>query len=464
MPTTTAETKEDTKPHDDLLESLSETKRLIAKPRKKKKFGAEPPADNDDGDDNDKPPSKKKIKIEEPGVGTIGNNVPSLGIVGVNNKKLLHLSATISGQMYDEKAINGPALEHILLQNIPQVAKEFPDLQVRFLQTGPRFGDIVPKALSTNPPSFAGIITGDTLILAWRGTVTLSDMLADIEFSSATPSGWDETCPGLQVQEVYYHMIKAYFTKHEQDILDYVSGNYMKDKNKPLSDKPEERGIPIKRIILTGHSLGGGLVQVAHLYLNVSRGKDNEKVSHLGTKVDVQTIAFSAPMTTAFTSSGITDTTTLSFLNDTITPKMRNFVYSRDVVPRAYANLKFVGGMVDAFLVDTSSASEAELGLAEVLVDLIEDHGEDKDWQDALTKYCHIGRLIYYANMKAAPKIYVDEGFSERGPLKTSRRELSFYDLTYAGGPDTNVAATALANHLALVRGPGLSYASSSKK
>jgi hypothetical protein len=387
-----------------------------------------------------------------------------LRIIGVSNKKLLHLCATVSGQLYEEKATTRSAFEKIL-KNIPQVEKEFPNLQVRFLHTGPKFGDIVPKLLSTNPPSFAGIITGDTLILAWRGTVTVQDMVADIKFSPTTPSGWDETCSGLQVQKVYYNMIKTYFTSHEKDVLNYVSGNYMKDKDKHISNKPDERGSPIKRIILTGHSLGGGLAQVAHLYLSVMGGKDsdNAKVSHLGTKVDVQTIAFSAPMTTAFTSTGITNTTTLKFLDDTITPKMRNFVYSRDVVPCAYANLRFVDDMVDAFLDDTPSASEAALAFAEGLVDWIKKRGDDKDWQDELTKYCHVGKLIYYVNMKAAPKTYVDEGFSERGPLKTSHRELSFYDLTY-DGPDTKVAATALANHMALVTGPGLSYASSSKK
>jgi hypothetical protein len=465
MPTTTAETKVETQPHDELLESLSASKRLIAK--QKKRSAEEPPADNGDepsssketppADNGDEPSSKKKTKIEEPGVGTIGNNVPSLGIVGVNNKKLLHLCATVSGEIYDEKAINGPAFEEIL-KNIPQVAKEFPDLQVRFIQTGPKFGDIVPAKMSTNPPSFAGIITGDTLILAWRGTQTIPDMLADIRFSPTTPSGWDEACPGLQVQEVYYNMIKTYFRSHEQDVLNYVSGNYMKDKNKPLSNEPDKRGTPIKRIILTGHSLGGGLAQVAHLYLSVLGGKDNAKVGHLGSKkgLDVRTLAFSAPMTTAFTST--TDTTMLKFLNDTVTPKMRNFVYSRDVVPRAYANLRFIDDMVDAFLDDTSSASEAELGFAEVFVDWIKKHGDDKNWQDVLTKYCHIGKLIHYGNMKAAPETYVDEGFSERGPLKTSRRELSFYDLTY-DGPDTDVAKTAMANHMALVTGPGLSYA-----
>jgi hypothetical protein len=46
MPTTTSETKEDTKLHDELLESLSETKRLIAK--WDKESVEKPPADNSD--------------------------------------------------------------------------------------------------------------------------------------------------------------------------------------------------------------------------------------------------------------------------------------------------------------------------------------------------------------------------------------------------------------------------------
>jgi hypothetical protein len=71
--------------------------------------------------------------------------------------------------------------------------------------------------------------------------------------------------------------------------------------------------------------------------------------------IDLRTIAFSAPMTTAWKRhpSGVNDPLmekTIALLNDAIAPFTMNIVYNTDVVPRGYANLQFIDVLAVALL------------------------------------------------------------------------------------------------------------------
>lgn len=170
-------------------------------------------------------------------------HLPDEEMAGVDHD-MLHLCATISGGVYD--AASRSDFERVLEGS--KIRERFPDLTLRFFQNGVTFGrDLFPEQISLDAPTFVAVITGSTLVLGWRGTVTIKDMFADANIDSVSP--WQQKLKGLEVQKAYYEMIKdVYFRSHAKDIENYVKGAYSKVPNKAKKD-----GTPITRIILTGH-------------------------------------------------------------------------------------------------------------------------------------------------------------------------------------------------------------------
>lgn len=370
-------------------------------------------------------------------------NLPSEDMAGMDHD-MLHLCATVSGGVYE--AASRADFDRLLQDS--GIRKNFPDLSVRFFQNGVTFGrDWFPEQLSLNAPTFIGLITGSTLVLGWRGTVTIKDILADANIDSVAP--WRKL-KGLEVQKAYYEMItKVYFNSHAKDIANYVKGKYSKVPNKAKKD-----GTPIKRIILAGHSLGGGLAQVAHLFLRAPPDHPWSRWTSLVNDckaVEIRTIAISAPMTTVLNNPS---SDTAQFLQDVTEPDMRNVVFNADVVPRGYSDLEFIDGFVNAFLNDDNGTASSDLAdqLARAFVNLHIRIFKLRGMMEQAERYRHVGRLIYYDNPRASPVVYVDTGF--RDPEERDGNEKSFRALRY--GPQTKVADTALENHMVLVTTPGL--------
>ena len=109
--------------------------------------------------------------------------LPDEEMVGVD-RDMLHLCATISGGVYE--ATSRADFERVLEDS--EIRDRFPDLTLRFFQNGVTFGrDWFPKQISLNAPTFVAVITGSTLVLGWRGTVTIKDILADANIDSVSP-------------------------------------------------------------------------------------------------------------------------------------------------------------------------------------------------------------------------------------------------------------------------------------
>jgi hypothetical protein len=388
-------------------------------------------------DEDPAPPDDAKIAIIK--------NLPSEEMAAGVDQDMLHLCATISGGVY-EAASKGDFKE--ILED-PKICKAFPDLTVRWFQNGVTLGRMLPEQLSMDAPTFVGIIAGSTLILGWRGTVTIKDMLSDAKIDSIGP--W-KALQGLEVQRAYYDMItKKYFRSHAKDIQNYIKGNYSKKPN-----GTEKDGTPITRIMLTGHSLGGGLAQVAHLFLRAPPNRISfppspwKKLVKACDDVEIKTIAISAPMTTVLQDPS---SSTSEFLKNTIEPDMRNFVFNADVVPRGYSDLPFIDDFVNAFINEESPNPGFVDQLAEAFVKLHVRIFEMKGMMEQAQRYRHVGKLIYYDNPSATPVMCVDD----RASTKETGETPYFRDLKY-DGPKTKVADTALENHMVLVTGPGLRY------
>lgn len=360
---------------------------------------------------------------------------PSVDLYGVDDDgDVLHLAATISNAVYDSSIPTDKRFLEKLL-SIPTVQEKYPNLSVQFFYTGVFVGVQFP----TNDPLFTAIITDtenpETLILAWRGTKSPKDAVPTFNFAPADTmvevSGGE-----VQVQGSFYELIQKYFnvpTRMNQlgkgDDLEWIVKTGTKD---PKAREPAEKGSkrqktysPIKRIILTGHSLGGGLAQVAHQVLLSEFSGFSQAIKDNGVKM--YTLSF----------SGLSS----------IAPKegqayeienMTNFVLKDDCVPRIYGNVTFLNNFLKA--VNTDDLGGVMGTLAGFLKKML--NGILNGNQEVLQKYHHVGKIIHYDGFKANPITYNNDEFNaiqEPGGVMTVEDALNY--------------------HLETVTGPGFSWA-----
>jgi len=232
---------------------------------------------------------------------------------------------------------------------------------------------------------------------------------------------------------------------HGKTIRSYVAGEYPKKKGENLG--LNNRGDPIKNIILTGHSLGGGLAQVAHLFITAPvDDKDSEWYGFAKKDVNIQTVAFAAPMTTVLEKPS---NKTTEFLAEYVTGQMRNFVYQLDVVPRAYANVTYIRDMLKAFGKETGIKIP---GLKRFLNNIAEAKSTEVE------NYRHIGDIVYYEGQSEKPLIYVDGKYNKEGKdfneIEYTEPEKGKTEPEKGKG----IIDTALMQHSFLVNKSGLAY------
>jgi len=323
--------------------------------------------------------NKKKLQDESPNF----THMPTKAQVGVDDH-IARLAATLNEQLYD---VSLGVLDGFALSTDDHEA----EVVVEDLK-----GIFEP----TNPP-FAAVVCGTTMIIGWRGSTTPTDWLNDFAWSPCSNIALGPHAKNVKLQGGMTSLALNDLAVHQDTLI----------------AECKKRGI--REIVTTGHSLGGGIAQIAHTILRAQMEDESSPWFELN-GVNVRSLAFSAPMTTLIVPEGTSDETRMFI--DKISANSCNVVYHNDVVPRCYGYGSYMSDCLD----DNSS------GLGQYLLDgkvwpflptkylvnslagMLEKMTTDSDAIKAIvgvwSHYAHPGTIVSYDSYEAVPKTLVDYG------------------------------------------------------
>lgn len=127
-------------------------------------------------------------------------------------------------------------------------------------------------------PAAVMAVVDDILVVAWAGSQTAMDWAMDLGSAPVSSPLWEKLAKGLKAHAGMAALVAGDYSDHRETLLWAA------------------REFGVRRLIYTGHSLGGGLAQIAHL---ATLGQLHEhgkwEYSDL-THIDVEAVAFAAPM------------------------------------------------------------------------------------------------------------------------------------------------------------------------
>jgi hypothetical protein len=296
--------------------------------------------------------------------------LPGQDLTGVS-PALTSICATISDQIYSVETIHD---FHLTNEDAPSVTAEV----ILFEDHG---------ALSDVIPPFCVAVTGSCLILAWRGSKTIMDWVSDVTYAPVTSSRWNRVAAQVRAHAAYASLIESDLATHEAWILDQV----------------QQR--KIKTLILTGHSLAGGLAQVAQLAIEGQLQAPGSLWYPLRKALEVRSVAFAAPMTILLDTSQASqfDTKTRVFLEG-VASRSCNIVYGPDIVPHGSGDLKYVLDVVTALIPEVVSGLPyswvlkmfgMESKIFKGFESLISKENV-KGLAQVMVQYHHLGTVVYY--------------------------------------------------------------------
>ena len=332
----------------------------------------------------------------------------------------------------------------------------------------------------TNSP-FVVVVVDHTLIIGWRGSTTLFDWIRDFSFNVGSSSRWGSLSTVVKAQGGYLSLVEDQLVTNEEFLL-----NIIEKQN-------------ITRIISTGHSLGGGVAQVAHLWLEGSLSNDTVNGGYINPKwhdlrlqrrgnntdLTVFTMAFEAPSTTLFVAS----------VDDDLNQRGRDFLnqcgvnmittcFGNDLVPRMAGNYNFAVKILTSTLERLEELSLFTLGFVTAaatyeMVTAVTTYrflknfhvyshidnriGTEKEscLLNIADQYQHIGKILYYANMDAKPEIYVDDrdgGFDLDDGTDTNYPQFDSIHPIPASDTISGYDDSLYYDHMAIVAAPGLTF------
>mmetsp|Transcript_10012 Transcript_10012/g.24949 ORF Transcript_10012/g.24949 Transcript_10012/m.24949 type:complete len:501 (+) Transcript_10012:55-1557(+) len=348
---------------------------------------------------NEKTPSEDEDDEPErkPMTG-VCKHMPSKEMTGVD-VVTTQIAATLSGQVYGATSSDSFALPEDKGVEI-----------IRFDDNG--------KLKETTPP-MALAVRGNTLFWVFcgtRGTNNPMDIIVDASFAPVTSRAWYHTAPNVRAQAGMLSLVQSYFAIHDEAIREVIAAH------------------GIENFIFTGHSLGGGIAQLMHCFLQgeVEReGSDWNKLvgdDKLGERLTLRSLSFAAPMTIVnLTSKGLEDPDSSRFL-ERVAETSCCFVFEMDVVPRGYGCIHFLNQVMREGIPELVGRVKPGYGWTILkwifrarrrLTDSIDSFIEDnKELIRVMSYFRHIGVICYYPSMTDKPEKLIDEGFKAAAARK----------------------------------------------
>mmetsp|Transcript_16677 Transcript_16677/g.47880 ORF Transcript_16677/g.47880 Transcript_16677/m.47880 type:complete len:530 (+) Transcript_16677:458-2047(+) len=283
---------------------------------------------------------------------------------------------------------------------------------------------------SLNPaiPAFAVASVGTTLILGWRGTNQILDFINDAAFAPVVSRELVDAATGIRSHAMFSACVGSALRVHEDEIISLI----------------EEKSIDT--IVFTGHSLGGALAHVAHLFIQASIGIQDEPdepeqggfegsvpwkktLSHLKEPLKLKTVSFAAPMSTIdrenvldrfdeFMHNIQADT-----LLEVVSSNSVNFVFSCDVVPRAYGHIFYINDVIRAIgpelvrnhVSQKLSFFDYDEKISTAVIDFI--LARTEPLVDVAASFRHYGALLYYGDLSTTTPTEIED----KGPALLKR-------------------------------------------
>lgn len=306
----------------------------------------------------------------------------------------------------------------------------------------------------TNPP-FVAVVAGDKLVLGWRGSSSKMDYIRDGSFYLGSSSCWKSVAKVVKVHAGCLSCVENSIVTHEPELLKII------DEYK------------IKEILLTGHSLGGGIAQVAQLWFQGTMDGDFDPAPNKWKELakqglTVKTISFEGMSTTIYAESEDKELNQkgIDFINK-CGANMCVTAFSSDIVPMCFGRISdyaipCLRNVIDTYPDNAGNLVErGTVGMFISLASLIL-HSTVEELADTyipiMEKYQHIGKVIHWESPTAEPKVYIDNKngiLVDKEGNKPSLPEMS--ELQYVPN-DKNAFDAFHHNHNFIVRGPGLAY------
>ena len=179
---------------------------------------------------------EKKKKGNEKGIFFDNNEgqieIPSKKLTGVDTH-ITEICANLSSQIYNASSKNLLKLESSTKKKATIIIFD-------------NHGDC-EKVL----PTFSVAVTDDTMIVGWRGSHEISDFVTDAVLAPVVCNVLGKAASGIRVQAMMASLAGSDLEVHGSEMVNYIKQN------------------KIKQIVFTGHSLGGGIATVAHLFVQV---------------------------------------------------------------------------------------------------------------------------------------------------------------------------------------------------